>query len=113
MVCSWVDETGMSDEAKQPGGPGQPHEPAGLSDRERRVAPRRSMTARVVLQLPALDLEGIGQNVSASGLSLVVPTPIEVEVQVDGDPEIRRGELVRLSPMAGGGSGIAVRFVVD
>lgn len=79
-----------------------------LADRRRDV--RQAVGGEVTVRLPAQEIVGPGENVSADGVFFVAEAALQVEVTLPGSGEVRRGELVRVHQMGGGRVGIAIRF---
>jgi len=77
---------------------------------ERRRDARHPLDGTVRIRLPAQAVVGSGENVSDDGVHFVADTALQVEVELPGQGTVRRGELVRVSPMGGGRVGFAIRF---
>lgn len=82
---------------------------SGTGASERRTAPREAFGGKVRIRIDS-ELTGKGQNISKSGVSLVLDHAVEVLVHIEGQDEPVRGELIRLTPM-GDATGVAVRFL--
>lgn len=80
------------------------------SGNERRRADRRTLDGSVRLALDAQSLTGHSGNRSKSGVYFVADGALEVLVQLSGEPEPRRGRIVRIGEMREGQLGIAVKF---
>lgn len=78
---------------------------------ENRRAPRVDMLASVTVVLPACEIVGPGQNISAQGLYFTTTAALRVMVRVAGSGQELEGELVRVESMGNGQLGIAVRFL--
>lgn len=80
------------------------------STKNRRLAERRPLDARVTIEFVRSEVSGPGQDISDEGILFLVDGEIEVRVRVAGESFERRGSLVRCHAMGDGRSGMAVRF---
>ncbi len=79
------------------------------SDAERRGGDRQPLVGNVVVRFDDIPLIGSGQNVSPEGVFFVADGAVRVQVQMEGrDPVV--GEVVRVTSMGDGKTGIAVVF---
>lgn len=78
-------------------------------DHERRGGDRQPLAGNVVVRFDDVPLVGSGQNTSPEGVFFVADGAVRVRVQVAGqDPVV--GEVVRMTSMGNGKTGIAVVF---
>ncbi len=76
---------------------------------ERRGEDRQPLGGQVVVRFDDIPLIGSGQNLSQEGVFFVADGAVQVLVQLEGrDPIV--GEVVRMTSMGDGKTGIAVAF---
>jgi hypothetical protein len=80
---------------------------------DRRVAPRIEIEGSVEVRILTAELTGTCQNVSADGMLLLSNESIPVEVIVSRVHPPARGRLVRVQPLDGTTSGMAIKFDAD
>ena len=78
-------------------------------DPERRGEDRQPLGGQVVVRFDAVPLIGSGQNLSPEGVFFVADAAVQVLVQLEGRDTIV-GEVVRMTSMGDGKTGIAVTF---
>ena len=78
---------------------------------QRRRDDRQAVAGTVIVRLPAQEVVGPGQNISADGVFFVADGVLQVEVTLPGETQPRRGELVRVTAMGEDRVGIAIKFL--
>jgi len=85
------------------------HNQTKQSDQERRGGDREPLAGNVVVRFDDIPLIGSGQNISPEGVFFVAEGAVRVRVQMaGGEPVV--GEVVRVTSMGDGRTGIAVVF---
>ncbi len=79
------------------------------TQRGRRRSERRPLDGPVVVWFDDTPLVGSGQNVSEDGVFFVADGGVKVRVQIEGKEQVV-GEVVRVTSMGHGKTGIAVAF---
>ncbi len=77
---------------------------------ERRGEDRQPLAGQVVVRFDDVPLIGSGQNLSQEGVFFVADGAVRVMVQMEGRDTVV-GEVVRMTSMGDGRTGIAVAFL--
>lgn len=79
------------------------------TETDRRGGNRQALGGHVVVRFDDVPLVGSGQNISPDGVFFVAEGAVRVLVQLEGEEPVV-GEVVRMTSMGDGKTGIAVAF---